>query len=197
MKAVPFAIVALLLSGAGMTGVGSAFGSQPAGGRNSPLLAARAEAARLTISVTTGSAGAVGVIALTARSGKMVQHRTVRAARRSLLLPLGSIISLTERPIRPALWEFRGWTVSPRGESSYTSTRSRLTLRLNGNAAVRADFEAVSTATPTVTVPATVATAAPPPPTLVAPSATPTTEPICRSWHPVPRCRFPTPTAAD
>src|SRR5947209_2935476 len=155
---------------------------------------------RMTVSMPADGRNGVGVIRVTVLSGERTERRTVRAPRRTLLLPSGATVTMTGRSIDPTLWSFQKWNVSPRGRPAYSSTRRQLRLTPHGPVAVRVGFVRVPTVTPATPAALSTATATPlasatdAPAQVVDPSPTPTIEPICRSWHPRPRCRFPTPT---
>lgn len=199
VKRLRFVLVALvipsLLSGPGTTAES-----------RSLSLPDHAEAARvaspssLFVSITADGNVAAGIVTLTIRAGKVAEHRTVTTPKRKLLLPSGATVQLSERPADPSRWTFLRWRVSSPGRAASSSTSEQLRLTVAGSLKVQARFVRSPADTPVPTsgpytpdsTPALAATATPV--TAIQPSATPTIEPICRSWHPVPRCRFPTAT---
>jgi hypothetical protein len=158
---------------------------------------------RLTLSMTSGSTGAVGTLTLSMHSRGHSVTRTVRTARVTLTLAVGVKVRLRAAPASPALWSFGRWKVTLQGHPAHFSTRPDLALTLTRSTSVHAEFVSVDVpaATPPSPTITTTASQVPTPgetPAPVTPAAmTATAEPICRSWHPKPRCAFPTPTATQ
>jgi hypothetical protein len=156
---------------------------------------------RLSMYMSPAGKRGAGIISVTVRSQGTSERFTLRATHRVFEVPLRAGVVLLERPAAPAHWVFQQWRVAIRGDAAYQALGPQLSLSMRGAATVRADFvERPKPISPPNSTPVAVLS---PVPTLTAaaptlnPTPTQTIEPICRSWHPVPRCRFPTGTAVS
>lgn len=160
---------------------------------------------RLLVSMTRDGASGAGIITVSIRATHTRVTRVIRSPRKTLRVRGGSGVTLTERPAPGAHWRFLEWQVDGDGSFEHAIRFGRyLRFRIVSAVKVRAEFIRVApTATSLPAVTATPTTAASPEPTLTStPLATTqpavaTVEPICRSWHPRPRCSFPTATPTD